>query len=490
MYFLGFVGFEQWYLAWICLVPLLFALDGVHPKQGLFLGWSFGIVALTGGFYWVAYTIHVFAHMPWAASVIGCLLLSAAQATQFALLGFLYALIKRRSRISPLILATAAFVATEFVCPQLFPHYFGNSQYLRLPLIQICDITGVLGVTAILVLANAAIYATLRSALLERRFKFLPILVAAGVALVVLAYGYMRIPMVEAEMEEYPKLRFGIAQVNLGIREKNLYPAKAIRLNQEQTRKLKDMGADIVVWPETAVQSPILSPRVRGLPRVIFDDLDVPILIGALQRDFMEKNPPVNNIAVLSDETGNILGVYKKQKLLMLGEYIPLGEIFPKLYEWFPYISRMAPGISNEPLKFRDYSLNVNICYEEILPRLMNRMLSRSPHVMVNLTNDNWFGATVEPLQHLVLALFRSVEHKRWLVRSTNTGISAFVDATGRIVERSTLMEPAMMVHEVPMMEGRTTYARLGDWLGWVSVILIVGFILYGRSPPMTEARL
>ena len=96
----------------------------------------------------------------------------------------------------------------------------------------------------------------------------------------------------------------------------------------------------------------------------------------------------------------------------------------------------------------------------------------RIPDVMFNLTNDSWYGKTTEPMEHLALASFRSIEHRRSLVRSTNTGISAFVDPVGRIVTRSGIWTRETLVDRVPMMQGRTVYALLGDWIGWVCALI------------------
>lgn len=487
-YFVAFVGFNQWYLAWVCLVPFFFALDGLSPKQGFWLGLFFGTVTLTGGFYWITYTIHVFAFMPWVVSALGCVLLSVAQGLEFAVFGFLYAWLRNRRGRGILLAATVSFVAAEFISPQLFPHYFAASQFRQIPLIQICDITGVLGLTALIVFVNACVYIMIRGVLAERRFLWRAALAAIAMPAIALAYGYLRIPAVESEMFAAPHLRFGIAQANLGIREKSRFPERAIRLNQEQTLQMKEMGADIVVWPETAVQAPVLSLDEETLPPDVFDDLGIPILTGALARESQTRRYPVFNAGILAGEDGRILGAYKKQKLLMLGEYIPLGEVFPVLYKWFPYIGRLTPGDSVKPLEFRGYALNVNICYEDILPRLINRMAKHAPNVFINLTNDNWFGKTYEPLQHLALAAFRSVEHRRWLVRSTNTGLSAFVDATGKIVDESPLMEPAMMIKDVPMLSSETIYARAGDWFGWLSLALVVIMAGLRRKDPKQEA--
>ncbi len=474
LYFLAFVGFDQWYLAWSSLVPLLFALEGVSAKRAFFIGWLFGAVAFTGGFYWVAHTIHVFAFMPWPVAAAGCLLLCIAQATEFAAFAFLYVWLRKKTRRSPVFLAVIAFVTAEFISPQLFPHYFGNSQYLWLHVIQISDLTGVLGVSALLVFVNATIYVIASGIVNERRFRWSAAISAIAVVSLVIGYGYLRIPVVRADEVVSPKLRFGIAQANMGIYEKEENPERAIAISQEMSLKLKDEGAQIVVWPETAVQEPVLREDAQKLPDAVFGSIGVSIITGAIQRGKGTPYRPLYNVALLADEQGGIIGSYKKQKLLMFGEHIPFGDTFPVLYKWFPYIGRFTTGDSNEPVRFREYLLNVNICYEDILPRFIRKMMASGPNVIINITNDNWFGETHEPIQHLALAAFRAVEHRRWLVRSTNTGISAFVDATGRIVSQSPLMGASMLIAEVPMMKGETVYARLGDWFAWLCIVMVI----------------
>lgn len=474
LYFLAFVGFDQWYLAWVCLVPLLFALEGVSAKRGFFIGWLFGAVAFTGGFYWVVHTIHVFAFMPWPVAAAGCLLLCIAQATEFAAFAFLYVWLRKKTRRSPVFLATIAFVTAEFTSPQLFPHYFGNSQYLWLHVIQISDLTGVLGVSALLVLVNAAIYMIVSGIVNEMSINWRAAVSAGAVVLLVVGYGYLRIPVVKGDEAKSPNVRFGIAQANMGIYEKEENPEKAIAISQEMSLKLKNDGAQIVVWPETAVQEPVLHEDAQRLPDEVFGSIGVPIITGAIQRGKGTPYRPLYNVALLADEQGGIIGAYKKQKLLTFGEHIPLGDTFPVLYKWFPYIGRFTTGDSNEPLRFREFLLSVNICYEDILPRLIRKMMASGPNVIINITNDNWFGVTHEPMQHLVLAAFRSVEHRRWLVRSTNTGISAFVDATGNIVSQSPLMGASVLIADVPMMRGETVYARLGDWFAWLCIVMAI----------------
>ena len=180
------------------------------------------------------------------------------------------------------------------------------------------------------------------------------------------------------------------------------------------------------------------------------------------------------NSAVLQGPNGNIEAVYDKAFLLMFGEYIPFGEQFPELYQLSPETSRFQSGTRTAPIelklpdtptqKDRVARMGMLICYEDLVPRYAKRVAAHNPNVLVNLTNDAWFGQTAEPEHHLNLALIRAVEYRRWLLRSTNTGISVFIDAVGRRVAETKLTGEETLLHDVPLLENRTVYAVLGDW--------------------------
>ena len=174
------------------------------------------------------------------------------------------------------------------------------------------------------------------------------------------------------------------------------------------------------------------------------------------------------NSALLQSADGEILAVYDKAFLLMFGEYIPFGEAFPQLYELSPETSRFQSGTRTEPivlpLKGRSARIGMLICYEDLVPRYAKRVAAHNPNLLVNLTNDAWFGQSAEPEHHLNLALIRSVEYRRWLLRSTNTGISVFIDAVGRRVAETRLTGEETLLRDVPLLEGRTLYALVGDW--------------------------
>ena len=176
------------------------------------------------------------------------------------------------------------------------------------------------------------------------------------------------------------------------------------------------------------------------------------------------------NTAHFVDSQGHILGTYHKNYLLMFGEYIPFANKFPWVYEVLPEAGNLTPGTDFELWSYKGFDFAPIICYEDILPRFVNKFSELEPHVFVNMTNDAWFGKTAEPKLHLAIAMMRTVEHRKWLIRSTNTGISAFVDPNGRLVKHTSIYDPEILLQSVAMMpKTRTVYSYIGDLLGYLA---------------------
>jgi apolipoprotein N-acyltransferase len=491
--FLGYAGFDQFYLEWVCLVPLLWAIRDQRPGRAFFIGWLAGIVMNMGGFYWAIGMFRQFAGLPWPLAVLGLLLLAAANGILVAAWAWGTRLITRDTGWSVAWVAPVVWTALEKFWPELFPNYLGASQY-RLPLVtQIADLTGILGVTFIVVYLNSTLFAALEQWSGQRRIAARPLLTCAAVLAAVLIYGQVRILTVDRQAAAAEKLTIGLIQTNRGAGGKRLDPASLLREHQEMSRTLAaSRPLDLIVWPESVLSIRTQS-RTGSLPAGLLGDSRIPTLFGSVLRLGEERAERVYSSALLADGAGRILGTYDKMVLVPFGEYIPFGETFPALYSLAPPATgRFHPGESREPLPFGAYLLSVNICYEDIFPGQVRDLMRggpgrRIPHVLFNLTNDSWYGNTTEPIEHLALASFRSIEHRRSLVRSTNTGISAFVDPVGRIVTRSGVWTREALVDRVPMMEGRTVYALLGDWPGWLCALLSLAGI--GRALQVSALR-
>jgi apolipoprotein N-acyltransferase len=268
-----------------------------------------------------------------------------------------------------------------------------------------------------------------------------------------------------------------VVQTNRGAGEKHVDEGLFLREHQEMSRELvKEQPLNIIVWPESVLGMDLPS-REGVLPASLLGDLRTPLLFGAVIRIREQGERRMYNSAVLTDATGRIIGTYDKTVLVPFGEYIPFGDTFPGLYSWSPYTGRFWKGENAEPLQLDGHALSVNICYEDIFPGHVRVLMRggrehRVPEAMFNVTNDSWYGNTIQPMEHLVLASFRSIEHRRSLVRSTNTGVSAIVDPVGRIDRRTAQWTKASLSGRIPLMQGRTVYAVSGDWIGWICAII------------------
>ncbi len=486
--FLGYAGYNQFYLEWICLVPVLWAIRDQTPARAFLTGWVAGIVGHAGGFSWVVTLLRQFADMPWPLAVLVLLLLAAANGLVFAAWAWATRLLSRDRGWSVVWVSPVVWTAAEKFLPQLFPNYLGASQYKLLPLTQIADVTGILGVTFLLLYINSTVYVVMEGIGKKENAVWKPAAVFAAVLAAVLVYGAVRIGMVDKAAASAETMAVGIVQTNRGAGDKHVDQALFLREHQELSRDLvKAQPLDIIVWPES-VLGMNLGSREGVLPASLLGDLHTPVLFGAIIQTSEHGERRLHNSAVLADKDGRIIGTYDKMVLVPFGEYIPFGDVFPQFYSWSPYSGRFWPGELIDPLVLNNHALSVNICYEDIFPGQVRMLMQGGqnhliPEAIFNLTNDSWYGDTIQPLEHLVLASFRSIEHRRALVRSTNTGISAIVDPVGRLDHRTAQWTRATLSGRIPLMQGRTIYGILGDWLGWVcGAITLAGLILSFRS--------
>jgi apolipoprotein N-acyltransferase len=269
----------------------------------------------------------------------------------------------------------------------------------------------------------------------------------------------------------------------MGIFEKRAEALEGHRRHLEQSRELEREGElDLLVWPESAY----VATLPRDLPwngERVRRDLRTPMLFGGVSAERANGETKIYNTVFSMDADGIVRSTYDKTYLLMFGEYLPLGEVFPILYELSPNSGRFTKGTHVRPLTVGEWRISTPVCYEDILARFTREMVREAnPHVLINLTNDAWFGDTQEPWIHLVLSRYRAIEHRRFLVRSTNSGISAVIDPLGRVVARTGLLTRENLRADIRMMAEDTIYTKLGDWPGWLSLLAVAWMIIRRRD--------
>jgi apolipoprotein N-acyltransferase len=499
--FLGFAGFGIWWIGFFALVPALWVFDPQQEMLGnfarprgksfFFHAWLFATVAYAGGFYWIAYTLAEFSGFPLPIASIFATIFWGWQGLQFVLMLWLF----RRARQngwSASLAVPAAYVATEAVFPMLFEHYYGNGLY-RMPLLtQIADLAGPEICTGLVFLVNGALYDALAAWQAKKPMPRIGLAVAALSILFTLGYGSWRLAQVEEFDARAERLHVALVQPNLGLFDRWEDPRVGDRLRQMTVAlEREDPSIQLFVWPESAVTSWL--DRVTSVHRSVLRGVHTPVIFGGIRHEEVDGRELDRNTAFLADANGRLIDTYDKTYLLAFGEYLPFGDTFPVMYEISPMSGRFSPGTHVEPLELPRPGGDVDdpirmsalICYEDIVSRFVRHAVAESdPDFLVNITVDTWFGDTQEPWVHLTLATFRAIEHRRWLVRSTNSGVSAFIDPAGRVVESTGVFEQASLVHDVRLGNmGGTLYETLGPWLGWLSLLLTITLALRPATP-------
>ncbi len=485
LYFLAFPGMEVWPLAFVALVPLILALRQQTPRRALLLGWLAGLVMTMLGFYWLIEMLEVFSGFPLPLCVLFMTLLCAYQAGRIGLLGWLCARAEQRGWPSWCVFALA-FPTSELVFPLLFPWYYGATVHQLPALVQVAELGGPLAVGVCLVAANLALAEVASAALERRRPPALRIGGLATVLAVAALYGVVRIPMIEGAIERAKPVRVALVQANMSLLGKRLDPEESLQRHLSLTRGImQQKPVDLVVWSETSIGGSVDEQYAESHYKArVGSQLPVPTIFGAVLRRPVDdaRKYALSNSALITDESGDVVGRYDKQFLLGFGEYLPLGDTFPVLYEWSPNSGHFSPGTSFEPLKVGKHRVATFICYEDIIPSFVNRIMDNgSPELLVNLTNDAWFGDTTQPWIHLALSKMRAVEQRRFFVRSTNSGVSAFIDPVGRTISHTPTFSEIAIAEDLKWMKLSTPYQILGDAPWWLIAMASFAFAFVRR---------
>ena len=480
-----------WPLAFVAVVPLLYALQQYArgTAHALRLGLAAGVVLHGGAYRWLLPTIHTYAGLPFAASALAWLLLMLWQAGQLALWCALIARAGARGR-SLAWTAPIAFGALERLYPMLFPSPFAAALHGVPLLLQSLELWGAAPLSMLLVLVNVRLAEVVRElareivrrvvhqGALARAARLLGFALLAWVALAL--YGSLRTAQVREQVAHAPSLRVGVVQANLGTHEKRRDHAGALRKHIVLSRALiAREQPDLLIWPETALPGLLAADTTQLFLPLGFH---VPLLTGAVVYHHLGTRTLLHNSAFLLDADQHVLARSDKLRLVPFAERLPFGEQYPVLYDLVPGAGQFTPGRAPVSLQLNGKRIAALICYEDILPELVRDVMERAqPQLLVNITNDAWFGDTPAPHYHLSLSTLRTIEQRRFLVRATNSGVSAIVDPTGAVLQQTHTFEQATFSARVGLLSVITPYERSGDLLGWTAV-LACAWLLLGRA--------
>jgi apolipoprotein N-acyltransferase len=491
LYFLGFAGTDIWPCALVALAPMAVACEGQSPRRCLEVGAIAGFTMNMLGFYWLYGMLKAFSGFPGPICLLFMSLLCAYQGGRIGLFGWLYG--RARARDWPAwTVFLFAFAASELVYPLLFPWYFATSVHQVPALTQGAELGGPYLVGLVLALPSLAIAEMAIARRQGRAMRWPRIAVGLAVPALAAALGYVRIRQIDARALASPAVHVGLVQGDMPLVQTRQDHAESLHRHLRMTDELRTRGVDFVVWSEAAVMWNIPADDYDHFLQQLFTRrLGMPSLFGAVLIERRPDSYRAYNVALATDAAGHVSGRYDKQFLLAFGEYLPFGETFPVLYEWSPNSGHLTPGTSIDPVMLDGHPVTTLVCYEDIIPAFVNGAVNHGhPDMIVNVTNDAWFGDTTEPWIHLALAQMRAVEHRRYLLRSTNSGVSAVVDPVGRVIAHTGTFRQEALDAVAHWMNGpKTGYEIWGDIPFWAATLAIVGMAFVRRDKAFRIAQ-
>jgi apolipoprotein N-acyltransferase len=523
-------GHLEW-LAWIALVPVLVAVDGARTWKGALLtGLVAGLAYFYGAIWWVNHAMTAFGGIAFPVALLGLTLLVLYMAAHWAAAFAVSWTIRRRLGWPYWAHLPAVWAGFELSRNYLFTGFpWGNLGYTqaRHPVVaQLASVTGVYGIAALVVLVNCAVHAVLRARLDKQPVPWRVPAATAAIAGVAVAWGASHLADVRARAASAPRLRVGVVQGNVDQGVKNVARtqsafaddilARYVPLTLEADRR----GVDLVAWPEATY--PLLLPP--DLPSLADPRIGIPplrrahLLVGVpTYRERSEDGRRAaegSNSVWLTRPDLTVTGRYAKHHLVPFGEYVPLGAVLGKvLRAVVPQMVEQRPGSELRVLSFPvagpvasiagvpptgEVRLAPMICFDAIFPEINVAFAAQDPEVLVNPTNDAWYGYSSGPYQFLAIVRMRAIEAGKSVVRPAYAGVSALIDPTGEVQPGALPVGPVdpdlapdpdepprLLVGEVSRLRGRTLYTKVGDLFAGVAsaygAVLLAVAALRGR---------
>lgn len=486
--FLSFPKYGSGWLAWIGLIPLFWAMKGVISiRRGLLLGFITGFICHIGLIYWITYVVVNYGYLPIYLGIILMLLLACYLSLYTAL--FAAGIIFFKGKIALFFAAPVLWICLEYCKSYLLTGFpwenLGYSQYLNNNLIQFADILGVFGLSFLIVLVNATLFAVITE---KSKKKFVLAAVVILIIAGVLLYGANRSKQVEKILQDAAGIEVSLIQGNIDQSKKwnDAFRKETINIYEHLSVQNAPARGGLIVWPETAL--PFDYQDANNLQKQVRDiSLKTKswFIFGSTSYENSKEDIEYYNSAYLLSPVGEIKGRYDKVHLVPYGEYVPLRNIFPFINKLTAGMGDFTAGTGYYPLTMANKKIGILICYEGILPFAAGKYKKAGSELLVNITNDAWFGTTSAPFQHFSMAVFRAVETRLYLVRAANTGISAIINPQGKIISQTNIFEKAALRENVKFTNIQTIYVKYGDILVFICFGLVVfyfGLVLLKRE--------
>ena len=503
------------FLGWIAMAPLLFALlrgrggegelvdsegRSLRPFtlfQGFLLGWTSSFIWYLGTVYWTYTAMHGYGGVSPVSAVLITILFCMIMALDKGAFGLLIVLMARRSSFGnrgPLLLAPVFWAAIEFFHDRVMGFAWnplGGTQIDNIPFARIAEVTGVYGLSFAVMLVNCAFVAALLLFGQRRR----NLLISAAAAAIALQMG------VFANPAPFPADRKAVlVQGNIPLDvnwtqdyyQQTLSTLAHLTLGSAPSTPAGDPG--LAIWPESPAPFYLTDQTLqKTLVQVAAGSNSYVIagVIGETQSADGQRHPL--NSALVMDPRGQIIGRYDKIHLVPFGEYVPLRNLLFFARSLTSGVGEdTARGTERKVFELNGAKAGINICYEIIYPDEIREFVVNGAQVIINISDDAWYGESGAPFQQLQMARMRAIENHRWVLISTNSGVTAAVDPYGRIIARAPRNIRTALPVQFSAWNESTFYTRNGDVFAWICVVISIVAVFVRirfRARTMIEAR-
>jgi apolipoprotein N-acyltransferase len=486
--FLSFPKYGSGILAWIALIPLFYTLKKTtEVKKGLLLGFITALVSYIGLLYWIAYVTVNYGHLPLYVGMILMLLLASYLSLYVAL--FSGCVVYLQKIIPVYLSAPVLWVCFEYgksIIITGFPwENLGYSQYSNLYIIQIADVTGVWGISFLIILVNATLLEIMTN---QSKKKYILAGVVFSFLVAIFIYGFYRVDQVRKIVNDLPETEVSLIQGNVeqAVKWNENYQRETLARYERLSLEKSPGNNSLIVWPETA--APFRFQDLNYLHDQIVNlafKTKSWLLFGSISRSEDDHF----NSAYLLSPAGEVRGKYDKVHLVPYGEYVPLRKFMPFVRGLTAGIGDFRAGPNFYPLSIDDKKIGVLICYEAILSHAVRTYKGYSAELLVNITNDAWFGATSAPYQHFSMTVLRAVETRLYLIRAANTGISGIIDPTGRIIAQTDIFQEDVLKGYIKFVKIPTIYDECGDIIVLLCFALMFFYFMFNFTRRSAACR-
>jgi apolipoprotein N-acyltransferase len=512
---LVFPNINFYFLCWIAMAPLLYALlrgrggegelfdsegRSLRPFtlwQGFLIAWFNGIIWYLGTCYWVYPVMHGYGKLAAPVAALITLGYGLIMGVHHGIFGMLVVLMARRSTIGnrrPLLLAPVFWVAVELLRDRGIGvpwDPLGNSQVDNIPFARIAQTTGVYGLSFAVMLVNCAFVAALL--LYGQRRKNL--LISAAAAAIALQIGVFAKPATEPATHQAVLVQENVPlldQPEWTPRYFDQTMADLVKVSIEAAPRAEPNNPGLIVWPESPAPFFIADPRLQKWLITLAQDRNSYLIVGSLGQTQTAGKEQLLNSALVMDPRGNVVGQYDKIHLVPYGEYVPYQNLLFFASKLTREVGDFARGTQRKVFDLNGIHVGIFICYESIFPNEVREFTENGAQVLINISDDLWYGETGAPAQHLQMARMRAVENHRWVLVATNNGTTASIDPYGRVVAKASRNIRTALIAPYALENESTFYVRNGDLFAWACVVisLLAVFVRWRyRAGTMIEAR-